>query len=46
LVVRCSDSLGAYFALQGERDEHGFGWSTEWDGISSRGRMVVGKPRR
>ena len=22
------------------------GWSTEWGGISSRGRLVVNKPRR
>jgi predicted enzyme related to lactoylglutathione lyase len=46
LVLRCSDPQGTYFALQGKRNEDGIGWSTEWNGISSKGRMVIAKPRR
>lgn len=43
-IARCRDPQGAAFALQGGRSEDGFGWSTEWDGISSRGRLVT-RPR-
>jgi uncharacterized protein len=51
-IVRCADPQGAFFALQGRRGEGGIGrapasevgWSTEWSGISSRGRLVT-KPR-
>jgi uncharacterized protein len=52
-VVRCRDPQGAAFALQGKRSQQGIaqapasevGWSTAWGGISSRGRLVVTKPR-
>jgi hypothetical protein len=51
-VARCRDPQGAAFALQGKRGQQGIarapasevGWSTEWGGISSRGRLVVTKP--
>jgi predicted enzyme related to lactoylglutathione lyase len=51
-VARCTDPQGAFFALQGNRSLDGIGrapasevgWSTEWSGISSRGRLVT-KPR-
>lgn len=43
-IARCRDPQGGAFALQGSRKQDGFGWSTEWDGISSRGRLVT-KPR-
>lgn len=41
-IARCRDPQGGAFALQGSRSQDGFGWSTEWDGISSRGRLVTG----
>jgi len=52
-IVRCRDPQGAAFALQGKRSRQGIaqapasevGWSTAWGGISSRGRLVVTKPR-
>jgi hypothetical protein len=52
--ARCRDPQGAVFALQGKRSQDGIerapasevGWSTEWRGISSRGRLVVIKPRK
>jgi hypothetical protein len=44
-IARCRDPQGGAFALQGDRSQQGFGWSTEWDGISSRGKLVT-KPRR
>jgi len=45
-VAHCSDPQGAAFALQGKRAQGPkVGWSTEWQGISSRGRMVAAKPR-
>jgi len=52
-IARCRDPQGAAFALQGRRGQDGIsrapasevGWSTEWGGISSRGRLVVNKPR-
>jgi uncharacterized protein len=48
-VARCADPQGAFFALQGRRGEDGIGrapasevgWSTEWSGISSRGRLIT-----
>ena len=46
-IARCADSQGASFALQGK---HGhtekLGWSTEWSGFSSKGRIVAPKVRR
>jgi predicted enzyme related to lactoylglutathione lyase len=54
-IVRCIDPQGAIFALQGTRSQESikqapaseFGWSTEWGGFSSRGRLLVdtNKPR-
>jgi len=45
-IARCADPQGAAFALQGK---HGhiskLGWSTEWSGFSSSGRLVTPKPR-
>jgi predicted enzyme related to lactoylglutathione lyase len=45
-IARCRDPQGAAFALQG-RQSHGskVGWSTEWSGFSSRGRLLAPKPR-
>ncbi len=45
-IVRCTDPQGAAFALQGKRsrDSLGVGWSAEWSGISSRGRLLT-RPR-
>jgi len=51
-IVRCEDPHGAIFALQGKRSQDAIerdsasevGWSTEWSGISSRGRLVT-KPQ-
>ena len=51
-IVRCIDPQGAIFALQGKRRPDAIardpaaevGWSAEWRGISSRGR-VIAKPR-
>jgi uncharacterized protein len=51
-IARCTDPRGAFFALQGKSSQDGIrrdtasevGWSTEWSGISSRGRLVT-KPR-
>jgi predicted enzyme related to lactoylglutathione lyase len=47
-IVRCIDPQGAMFALQGKSSEGGaeqsaveVGWSTEWGGFASRGRMIV-----
>jgi predicted enzyme related to lactoylglutathione lyase len=55
-VARCIDPQGAMFALQGKRGEAAIeagraepatalGWSAAWGGISSRGRLVVRKPK-
>jgi predicted enzyme related to lactoylglutathione lyase len=44
-IARCIDPQGAIFALQGKRIQDGVGWSTEWDGFSSKGRLLVTKPR-
>jgi uncharacterized protein len=46
-VAHCSDPQGAAFALQGRRAHSAqVGWSTEWQGFSSRGQMVAPKPRQ
>jgi len=58
-IARCIDPQGAIFALQGKRSRDAIlrdpaaevGWSTEYGGLSSRGRLVakprgVVKPRR
>ncbi len=47
-IVRCIDPQGAMFALQAKRTQVAlsprsaseFGWAAEWEGISSRGRLV------
>ena len=45
-VARCTDPQGAAFALQGKRTHDSrFGWSTEWSGFSSKGRLLAPKPR-
>jgi len=51
-IARCIDPQGAIFALQGKRSHDAIAkdpasevrWSTEWSGISSRGRLTT-KPR-
>jgi uncharacterized protein len=51
-IVRCIDPQGAVFALQGKRSRDAIakdaapqvGWSAEWKGISSRGKLTT-KPR-
>jgi hypothetical protein len=40
-IARCMDPQGAPFALQGTRSRDGIRWSTEWQGISSQGRLVT-----
>jgi uncharacterized protein len=45
-IARCADPQGAQFALQGKRSHDSkLGWSTEWSGFSSRGRLLAPKPR-
>ena len=45
-VAHCSDPQGAAFALQGKRKQATkVGWSTEWQGFSSRGKIVTPTPR-
>ncbi len=51
-IARCRDPQGAAFSIQGPRAGQGksaatseVAWSTEWGGISSRGRLVVTKPK-
>jgi predicted enzyme related to lactoylglutathione lyase len=55
-VARCIDPQGAMFALQGKRSQAAIeagraepatalDWSAAWGGISSRGRLVVRKPK-
>jgi predicted enzyme related to lactoylglutathione lyase len=44
-IARCRDPQGAAFALQGRRREDGIGFTAEWGGFSSRGRVVNPKPR-
>jgi uncharacterized protein len=45
-IARCRDSQGAAFALEGTRRDGAseVTWSTEWDGFSSKGRLL--KPSR
>jgi uncharacterized protein len=44
-IARCRDPQGTAFALQGKRGHvSGVGWSTEWSGFSSRGRLLAPKP--
>lgn len=46
-VAHCLDPQGAAFALQGKRAHAPkVGWSTEWQGFSSRGQLVTPKPPR
>lgn len=48
-IARCIDPQGAMFALQGPRSKDrtkrlpnpDIGWSSDWGGISSRGRLVI-----
>ena len=40
-IARCRDPQGAAFSLQGTRSQDGFGWSAEWAGFSSKGRLVT-----
>jgi predicted enzyme related to lactoylglutathione lyase len=40
-ITRCADPQGAAFALQGERNRDAVGWSTEWGGFASKGRLVT-----
>jgi uncharacterized protein len=45
-IARCSDPQGAAFALQGNKAHVSkMGWSTEWQGFSSRGQLVAPKPQ-
>jgi predicted enzyme related to lactoylglutathione lyase len=52
-IARCIDPQGAIFALQGQRSKDAvardpgmeIGWSTEWSGISSRGKLVARPPK-
>jgi predicted enzyme related to lactoylglutathione lyase len=39
-IARCGDPQGAAFALQGRRNRDAVGWSSEWGGFSSKGRLV------
>lgn len=46
-VAHCVDPQGAAFGLQGKKGHAAkVGWSTEWQGFSSRGQLVAPKPRR
>ena len=46
-IAHCIDPQGAGFAIQGEKAyAPKVGWSTEWQGFSSRGQMVTPKPTR
>ncbi len=45
-IARCADPQGAVFALQGKQSGvPKIGWSAEWSGFSSRGRLLAPKPR-
>jgi predicted enzyme related to lactoylglutathione lyase len=45
-IARCTDPQGAKFALQGTRSHASeVGWSTEWGGFSSKGRLVTPRGR-
>jgi predicted enzyme related to lactoylglutathione lyase len=46
-IARCADAQGAAFAIQGRRrDSVRLGWSTEWSGFSSRGRLLAQRRRQ
>lgn len=46
-LAQCTDPQGAAFALQGRQGHTAkLGWSAEWSGFSSRGRLVARKPRQ
>ncbi|MBV9562346.1 MAG: VOC family protein [Bradyrhizobium sp.] len=51
-IVRCTDPQGAMFALQGpsseaiEEQAPKLGWSAEWGGFASKGRVVVKPPAK
>lgn len=46
-VAHCVDPQGAAFGLQGKKAHAAkVGWSTEWQGFSSRGQLVAPKPKR
>jgi len=46
-VALCVDPQGAAFSLQGKKGHiPKVGWSTEWQGFSSRGQLVAPKPSR
>ena len=45
-IAYCSDPQGATFAIQGKRGHKPqVGWTTEWQGFSSRGQLVAPKKR-
>ena len=45
-VAHCTDPQGAVFALRGKRKQATkVGWSTEWQGFSSRGQILEPTPR-
>ncbi|HET7889044.1 MAG TPA: VOC family protein [Bradyrhizobium sp.] len=45
-IAYCSDPQGATFALQGKRTQKPqIGWTTEWQGFSSRGQLVAPKKK-
>ena len=45
--VHCVDPQGALFGLQGKQGRTTkLGWSSEWQGFSSRGQLVAPKPRQ
>jgi hypothetical protein len=45
-IALCADPQGAAFALQGKQGHISkLGWSTEWSGFSSKGRLLTPKPR-
>ncbi|MCP3379820.1 MULTISPECIES: VOC family protein [unclassified Bradyrhizobium] len=49
-ILRCVDPQGGLFALQGAWDQKSsapeVSWSASWDGMTSKGRMVLRKPKR
>jgi uncharacterized protein len=45
-ILRCGDPQGATFALQGTRGSASeVGWSADWAGFSSKGRLLDAAPR-
>jgi predicted enzyme related to lactoylglutathione lyase len=45
-IAHCADTQGAAFALQGRQGHISkLGWSTEWRGFSSKGRLLTSKRR-